>query len=119
MNDKDKIELALKVATLYYRDGWNQSDIATELNISRATVSRLLQFGRDRGLVTIKIHNPVAPLHQLEVDLLAKYPSLHKTIIVPGTDDPLEEVSAAGAKYIEQVVEDKDIIGLGWGKTVY
>lgn len=119
MNVKDKIELALKVATLYYRDGWNQSDIATELNISRATVSRLLQFGRDRGLVTIKIHNPVAPLHQLEVNLLAKYPSLHKIIIVPGTDDPLEEVGAAGAKYIEQVVEDKDIIGLGWGKTVY
>lgn len=39
MDDKSKIELALKVATLYYRDGWNQSDIATELNISRATVS--------------------------------------------------------------------------------
>ena len=53
------------------------------------------------------------------MDLLAKYPSLHKIIIVPGTDDPLEEVGAAGAKYIEQVVEDKDIIGLGWGKTVY
>ena len=119
MDDKNKIELALKVATLYYRDGWNQSDIATELNISRAPVSRLLQFGRDRGLVTIKIHNPVAPLHQLEADLLAKYSSLHKIIIVPGADDPLEEVGAAGAKYIEQVVEDKDIIGLGWGKTVY
>lgn len=119
MDDKNKVELALKVATLYYRDGWNQSDIATELNISRATVSRLLQFGRDRGIVTIKIHNPVAPLHQLESDLLAKYPTLHKIIIVPGRDDPLEEVGAAGAKYLEQIVENKDIIGLGWGKTVY
>lgn len=119
MNENERIELALKVATLYYRDGWNQSEIATELSISRATVSRLLQFGREQGLVTIKIHNPVAPLRQLEVDLLAKYPSLHKLIIVPGKDDPLEEVGRAGAKYLEGIVEDGDIIGLGWGKTVY
>lgn len=60
-DDQKKISQALKVATLYYREGYNQQDIATELNISRATVSRLLQFGRDQGLVTIKINNPLAP----------------------------------------------------------
>ena len=60
-DDTKKISQALKVATLYYRDGYNQQDIATELNISRATVSRLLQFGRDQGLVTVKINNPLAP----------------------------------------------------------
>ncbi|WP_076460491.1 sugar-binding transcriptional regulator [Limosilactobacillus caccae] len=119
MDDKKRIILALKTATLYYRDGLNQNDIAAELDISRATVSRLLQFCRERGLVTIKINNPIAPLHQLEVDLLAKYPALRKLIIVPGENDPLEEVGQAGANYIERIVQNGDIIGLGWGKTVY
>ncbi|MGM9891347.1 sugar-binding transcriptional regulator [Limosilactobacillus sp.] len=114
-----KINQALKVATLYYRDGFNQQDIATELNISRATVSRLLQFGREQGLVTIKINNPLAPLHQLETDLLAKYPALKKIIIVPGKDNPLEEVGVAGAHYLEKIVKDNEIVGLGWGRTVY
>lgn len=31
----------------------------------------------------------------------------------------LKKLAQRDAKYIEQVVEDKDIIGLGWGKTVY
>lgn len=114
-----KIAIALKVATLYYRDGFNQQEIATELDISRATVSRLLQFGRNQGLVTIQIHNPLAPLHQLQTALLKKYSSLKKIIIVPGKDNPLEEVGNAGAHYLEQIIKDNDILGLGWGKTVY
>ena len=118
-NDEKKINQALKVATLYYRDGYNQQDIATELNISRATVSRLLQYGREEGLVTIKINNPLAPLQQLESALVAKYPSLKKVIIVPGKDDPLEQVGIAGAHYLEKIIHDNDILGLGWGQTVY
>lgn len=117
--ENKRITLALKVATLYYRDGFNQQEIASELSISRATVSRLLQYGRDKGLVTIQIHNPLAPLHQLQTDLLAKYPSLKQLIIVPGKDNPLEEVGIAGARYIEKIVKSDDIIGLGWGRTVY
>ena len=107
-NDEKKINQALKVATLYYRDGYNQQDIATELNISRATVSRLLQYGREEGLVTIKINNPLAPLQQLESALVAKYPSLKKVIIVPGKDDPLEQVGIAGAHYLEKIIHDND-----------
>ncbi|WP_283621440.1 sugar-binding transcriptional regulator [Limosilactobacillus avium] len=118
-DDHKKISQALKVATLYYREGYNQQDIATELNISRATVSRLLQFGRDQGLVTIKINNPLAPLDQLRTRLLEKYPTLKKVIIVPGKDNPLEEVGTAAARYLEEIVKDNDILGLGWGRTLY
>lgn len=68
--------------------------------------------------MTIKIHNPLAPLHQLQGDLMAKYPSLKQAIIVPGKSNPLEEVGIVGAHYIEKIVKNDDIIGLGWGKTV-
>lgn len=118
-NDDKRVALALKVATLYYRDGLNQQAIAEELNISRATVSRLLQFGRDNGLVTIKIHNPLTPLHQLQTMLLKKYPTLQKIIIVPGKNNPLEEVGIAGAQFVEKIIKNDDIIGLGWGRTLY
>lgn len=119
MNDDKKVDLALKTATLYYRDGFTQQEIAAELAISRATVSRLLQYGREKGLVTIKIHNPLTPLRQLRTQLLKKYPILKKVVVVPGKDDPLEEVGTAGASYIESIIHDDDIIGLGWGRTVY
>ena len=109
-DDTKKISQALKVATLYYRDGYNQQDIATELNISRATVSRLLQFGRDQGLVTVKINNPLAPLQQLESELLAKYPTLKKIIIVPGKKDPLEEVGVAYQVALH--IAPKDVSGV-------
>lgn len=69
--------------------------------------------------MTIKIHNPLAPLHQLQGDLMAKYPNLKQAIIVPGKSNPLEEVGIAGAHYIEKIGKNDDIIGLGWGKTVY
>ena len=84
-NDEKKINQALKVATLYYRDGYNQQDIATELNISRQRFPVYCSMARKRAS-DHQDQQPAVPLQQLESALVAKYPS-KKVIIVPGKDD--------------------------------
>ena len=49
---------ALAAVKLYYGEGLTQSDVAKELGVSRPTVSKLLTLGRERGYVSITIHDP-------------------------------------------------------------
>ena len=44
---------ALTAVKLYYGEGLTQSQVATELGVSRPTVSKLLNLGRERGYVRI------------------------------------------------------------------
>jgi DNA-binding transcriptional regulator LsrR (DeoR family) len=62
------LALAHTAATLYYLQDATQAEIAERLGTSRATVSRLLQEARDRGLVRIE----VLPLPQDDPDDLAE-----------------------------------------------
>ena len=41
--DKDKQQLSVEVARLYYQSDYSQQEIANKLNISRPTISRLLK----------------------------------------------------------------------------
>ena len=56
---KDKNKLAISAAKLYYQSDFSQADIAQELQISRPSVSRLLQYAKDQGFVRIEIFDPI------------------------------------------------------------
>ena len=49
--NQEKIEKAVIVARLYYYQNMTTDAIAKELIVSRSTVSRLLSFAKDEGLV--------------------------------------------------------------------
>ncbi|MEZ5213739.1 MAG: sugar-binding domain-containing protein [Microbacterium sp.] len=49
---------ALHVAQLYYEQDRTMEQIAAELNVSRSSVSRLLSYAREIGLVEITVHSP-------------------------------------------------------------
>ena len=53
-----KIRQMVDICEQYYLKGRNQQDIATELGLSRPSVSRLLNQARAEGIVTITVHNP-------------------------------------------------------------
>ena len=48
----------IEAAKLYYIDGYSQKEIAVVLNVSRATVSRLLNRALKSGVVTITVRDP-------------------------------------------------------------
>ncbi len=48
--DKDKQQLSVEVARLYYQSDYSQQEIANKLNISRPTISRLLKYAKKKDL---------------------------------------------------------------------
>ncbi len=54
--DKNKRELLIEVARLYYYDNLKQQKIADRLNIPRSSISRILSKAHKEGIVEIIIH---------------------------------------------------------------
>ena len=69
----DKNKLAISAAKLYYQSGFSQAEIAKELQLSRPSVSRLLQYAKDMGFVRIEIFDPIEDQGQLAQKVAAAY----------------------------------------------
>ncbi|MCL2563041.1 MAG: sugar-binding transcriptional regulator [Oscillospiraceae bacterium] len=117
--DYKRIDLLVSVATLYYEHGYNQNQIAQKLGLSRPYISKLIAEARERGIVTIQIHDPAGVETPLERDLRQRF-GLRKVIVVPQTPEaPLTKVGQAAARYLNSIVSAGDIVGVGWGATMY
>lgn len=123
MKEKDieNIKLMVNVSRLYYEEGKTQEEIGRMLNISRVKVLRLLDRARKEGIVSVKIFDPLAPLESLARELESLF-SLKKAIVVPCGHLPkpllTRELGKWGALLTEEILQDGDIIGIGWGSTV-
>ncbi|ORU01125.1 Deoxyribonucleoside regulator DeoR (transcriptional repressor) [Anaerovibrio sp. JC8] len=119
---RDRDKLSINVAKLYYRSEYSQQRIAEELGISRPSVSRLLQYAKDRGYVKIQIMDPVEDMSNMEQMLVEKY-RLHEVRIASSTINDENEIKKyigiKAAEYLDSIVHDGDMIGVGWGTTLY
>lgn len=119
---RDKDKLAINVAKLYYRSDFSQQKIAQELGVSRPSISRLLQYAKDKGYVNIQIVDPVEDMSIMEQRLKEKL-HLKDVKIASSTINDEEEIkkyiSIAAAQYLDGIIKDGDIIGVGWGTTLY
>lgn len=52
----DELRLMTKVAYLYYGQGMTQPEIATQLDLSQATVSRLLKRAKQEQIVRVTVN---------------------------------------------------------------
>lgn len=78
----DDWRLIYKVCSLYYEDDMRQQEVSDYLGISRATVSRMLQKGKESGIVRVEVINPVQfSYNKLEKALERKY-GLKEVIVV-------------------------------------
>ncbi len=119
---EEEINLIVKIAQLYYDEGKTQEEIAKLLGMSRVKVLRLLKKAKENGLVITKVMNPLITCKDLEQELESKF-NLEKAIVVFDSYLPEEllrqEIGRWGANLLQSIVEDDDIIGVGWGATVY
>lgn len=119
---RDKDKLAINVAKLYYRSDFSQQKIAQELGVSRPSISRLLQYAKDKGYVNIQIVDPVEDMSIMEQRLKDKL-HLKDVKIASSTINNEEEIkkyiSIAAAQYLDGIIKDGDIIGVGWGTTLH
>lgn len=120
--DKQKQQLSIEVARLYYQSDYSQQEIASQLGISRPTVSRLLQFAKESGYVEIKVTDPFADLDALEAALKEKYKLKEAHVVFSPTSEYTtitDFLSKKGAEYLEETVKNGDILGVSWGTTMY
>lgn len=115
-----KIDLLVKVARMYYEQGLSQEEIAKIIQCSRPYVSRLLTDAKDAGIVQVKVIPPKEYEQEME-QRLKHAGGLDKVIIVPEKSNAskLNMVAKAAAEYLENIIQDGEVIGFSWGNTVY
>ena len=120
----DDWRLIYKVCSLYYEDDMRQQEVSDYLGISRATVWRMLQKGKESGIVRVEVINPVQfSYNKLEKALERKY-GLKEVIVVESSalDTKTESVSRMyerAALYLSQFFKDGDWIGVTMGHTLH
>lgn len=117
----DELRLITKVAQLYYSMHLRQTQIADQLDISQASISRLLKRAQDEKIIRININTPTGIFSEIETKLEQIY-RLKQAIVVDSMDNDeqiLRDIGAATAYYLEQTIKPNDVIGLSsWSKTL-
>ena len=116
-----KAAIALKAAKMYYLQDLTMGAIATELRTSRSSVSRLLSFARESGLVDIRITSPFDRGSALEQAIHERFGVTAHVVPMPESIsdvDRLERVAMTAGRIVGGFVDSNMVIGVAWGSTV-
>ena len=122
MSRIDELRLMAKIAHLYYELGLRQPVIASQLELSQATVSRLLKRAREEGIVHISINQPHGAYPELEKAIQDTY-GLRDVIVADSTGDSEDEIlrgiGSAAAYYMETTLNQGEVVGISsWSETL-
>lgn len=112
----------VKVANLYYTEGWTQQQIAKKIGVSRPVISKMLQKAKDAGIVEVYIKDESVHTVELEKKIEEKF-GLQDTVVVPSTgftpDMVRKAVGQAAAHYLSRyLTSDTERLGISWGTTL-
>ena len=121
MPNPEELRLIAKVASLYYEHEMRQADIAKQLDLSQAGVSRLLKRAQEENIVRITVNTPTGAYTELESQLETNY-GLKEAIVVESSDDDtqlLRNLGTAAAFYLETTLKRDEVIGISsWSETL-
>ncbi|KAB1455496.1 transcriptional regulator LsrR [Vibrio panuliri] len=114
-------ELLARIAWFYYNDNLTQAEIGNLLGMPRLKVSRLLEKGRQQGLIHVRIHSRYEGCLDLEQKLKQQF-SLNDVRVIPDTDptgvDINHRVSVGAASMVVSKVKPNDYLAIGFGETI-
>ena len=118
----ERLRLVTKVARLYYEQGLRQPDIARELCISQAMVSRLLAVAHKEGIVRTTVMAPLGVHGELEDELKARF-KLKDSIVADCAGDSGDQVlgalGQAAASYLHATLRPNEVVGISfWSETL-
>jgi DNA-binding transcriptional regulator LsrR (DeoR family) len=119
----DELRLMARVARLYYDRGLRQSDIADQLSLSQATISRLLKRAEKDGIVRITVSVPTGTYPELEETLIKRYAVQHVLVADCASCDDEDEIvrnlGAAAAFYLGSTIGAGEVVGISsWSATL-
>ncbi|MBN2048306.1 MAG: MarR family transcriptional regulator, partial [Anaerolineaceae bacterium] len=118
----DELRLIARVARMYYEQSLRQSEIAAQLELSQATVSRLLTRAKEEGFIRITVQVPQGVYTDQEEALIQKF-GLRDAIVVDCMEDDekviLRDLGASAAYYLESILRPNEVIGISsWSATL-
>lgn len=119
--DPDKARDALRAAQLYYLQDITMEAIAHELHTSRSSVSRLLSFARESGLVEIQVKSPADRITTAQRRLRERFGITAHIVPVPNSTnevDRLERVAVSAARILAPFFDSNMTLGIAWGGTM-
>lgn len=116
------LRLVNKVSRYYYEQDLSVDDIAARLTLSRASISRLLKFARQIGMVQVTVTSPPGIYTDLEQALEARF-GLQEAVVVEVEDNlPPRSIArvlgTAAARHLQDTIRDGELIGVSWGSTL-
>lgn len=119
-NDGARRDLFAKIARLYYVEDMNQRQIAEQLNISVASVSRALSKAKDLNIVKISIDETREEYHKMEIGLERRY-GIRECMVAGRHDDPEDihrDMGSMVTGLLARLLKRDNVLGLGWGSDL-
>ena len=111
-------ELVARVAWCYYHDGLTQNDIGERLGLPRLKISRLLEKGRQSGVIRVQINSRYEGCLALETELQQRF-GLKLVRVMPALNTPPMNVrlGIGAAQSLMGVLEPGQLLAVGFGET--
>ena len=112
--------LYIKIAYWYYTLGMTQDEIAKRLSFTRQKVNQIINSLPDLDIVTINIHGYEREHIALETQIEEHF-HLNEVLVTNDygeKDTAIYKVADVAAQYLDEVIQQGDIIGVSWGRTL-
>ena len=119
--DEDEAQLLSRVAWLYFNEDLTQGEIGERLGVTRLKVNRLLQVGRELGLIRVVINTSFKNCVALEEGLVRRF-GLVRAMVAPtperGASHLYDAIGRPAGEYASRTLRDGQSLGVGWGNTI-
>ena len=122
MSRVNELRLIARIAQMYHSEGKRQAEIARQLRMSQATVSRMLKRAEQEAIVRTTVIPPPGTYAELETALRQRY-SLTEAIVVDCSEDRdgaiMARIGEAAAHFLEATLQPEEIIGVSsWSQSI-
>jgi len=119
MDKFERDELLVRVAKLYYEDGFSQGEISQSLGFSRPYISKMITEARTMGIVSIKIRDSLDSETPLERKIRMRF-DLLRVFAVPfkPQDSASDKIGIMGARYLNSILSSNDVVAFGGGNSM-
>lgn len=112
---------AAMICRRHYLEGATKSQIAEEFGLSRFKVARILDEARANGMVRIEVVGPHGTDLELSAQLRRAFGLHHAVVVSTPADTDVDRrrvLGVAAAGLITELVDENDVLGIGWGRTL-
>lgn len=112
---------AMTIAHDYFLAGKAKTEIAAEFGISRYKVARILDACVAEGIVRIEISAPTTMDAELSEQLRRTFGLRHVLVVTIDSTEVgqlRQELGAAAAALLTEIITEEDVLGVAWGRTL-